>query len=183
MVVIVGVTLGIVFAECGAESGDQLIAFGVRKASSWVRRQVEPRRHLTLANKLGCFVAVILVANPFRDVEVRSALVHVVLHEPRNRGHGAVPRPVGLIAVAILARAGKELTCPRLIPRGLLHHRRVLVLSTIGNQLNRDSRPNGNEERVSSGFHDACPQIEINPIQSGDSQANRVSSNTEEQGG
>lgn len=157
---IMGVTVRIAVAECGAESSYKLVALGGRKASLRVGRQVEPRRHLTLPNKFSSLVAVILVATPLRDVEVRSAFFYVVLHDPRDRGHRAVPGPVGLIAVAILARTEKELSCSCLIPRGLLHHGRVLVLATIGNQLNHDSRTDCDEERVSSGLHNACPHYE-----------------------
>ena len=94
------------------------LRFGVHEA-------IAPRRHLAHEHARRRLRHQVVRARPVREVEHRACGVDVVLHDPRERSDVRVQRPLRAIAVAVEARAYRELARRRRIPVWLLDDRRV----------------------------------------------------------
>ncbi len=68
-------------SEGRGEATDELSLFVRIEPGFRVRREVEPRRHLSLANETGRLLAFGVVCIPRGDVEVRTGLPNVVLDQ------------------------------------------------------------------------------------------------------
>ena len=104
---------------------------------------VLPWRHVAIVDRVR---QVVVLRWPLAEVQGGAATIDVALHEPRHRRHVAVPRPAGLVAVAV--EAGAHHKRPGLLrrPRRLLHHGRVVVITAVGHQLDQESEHGEREE-------------------------------------
>ncbi len=141
-------------AKCGDQASDKCLALGGRQPRIRVRQQVGPQRHLAIAILFRRLVALLVLAAPLRNVELRAGLLDVALHLPRDRGDIAVPRPDRLVAMAV--RAGAEEERPRLwaVPGRFGLHRRVVW-----------SRPKGiNWIAITSSPKPIAPRLSRRPM-------------------
>lgn len=135
MIIVMPAVVILTLAECGEQAIDQRGLLGGRQPCLGMSGQVEPGRHFSIPDHLGGLVAVVLTTSPFGDVEMRTPLVDVALYEPRSRRDLAVPRPSRFVAVAVSAGPEEERTRRRAIPIGLTDDRRILVASSVRNEL------------------------------------------------
>ena len=82
MLMAVGLVIVRFVSEGRDEAANELSLFVRIDPGFWVRREVEPRRHLSLANETGGLLSFGVVGVPRGDVEVRTRLPNVVLDQP-----------------------------------------------------------------------------------------------------
>ena len=93
--------------------------------------------HRSSGERLCRITAVLLGLTPLRHIACGPALVHIALHEPRDRGDVRVPGPPGLGTVTVTTGREDELPRARAIPLGLGDHWWIVVRAAVRDELDR----------------------------------------------
>ena len=84
---------------------DQGLLFGFVEFRGRVHWKIKPRRHIPLTHLCGNVLGVTLGMVPLRKIQMSAAAIYVPLDKPGDRRNVGVPRPYGLVAMAVITGA------------------------------------------------------------------------------
>lgn len=106
---------------------------------------VIPLRHLALFDFLRRLARFALNAIPFRKIQLLASIDHVAVQQPRDWRNVGIPGPLGLIAVAVEARARGEFARLRAVPFRFLNDWGICMRAPVWHELNRDKESRGGD--------------------------------------